>query len=133
MNYVTLLKTKNLKATPQRLTIVEELYTHGHLNIDQLYSALVEKFPSISLATIYKNINAMSDIFFISEVKIPHKKSVYELTKESHAHLVCSECSSVEDIILHSSHLLEEIEKSSSFKVITQNILLEGVCKECQT
>lgn len=132
MDFVTLLKDKHLKATPQRLTIVEELYTHGHLNIDQLYNALVAKFPSVSLATIYKNINAMSDIFFISEVKIPHQKSVYELTKETHAHLVCSKCASVEDIVLKSSDLIKEVQNHTSFKVENENILLEGLCPKCQ-
>ena len=56
MNYIALLKDNNLKVTPQRLTIVEELYVNGHMNIDQVYKSLQEKFPSISLATIYKNI-----------------------------------------------------------------------------
>ena len=56
------------------------------MNIDDLYKKLLSKFPSVSLATIYKNINAMVEKVFLSEVKIPNTKSVYELVKTEHAH-----------------------------------------------
>ena len=52
MNYTKLLKDYNLKVTPQRIAIVDELHKHGHMNIDSLYQVLLVKFPSISLATI---------------------------------------------------------------------------------
>ena len=91
-NYTNLLKEYDLKVTPQRVAIVEELYNNGHMNIDDLYKKLLSKFPSVSLATIYKNINAMVEKVFLSEVKIPNTKSVYELVKTEHAHLVCSCC-----------------------------------------
>ena len=82
------------------MAIVEELYNNGHMNIDDLYKKLLSKFPSVSLATIYKNINAMVEKVFLSEVKIPNSKSVYELIKTEHAHLVCSSCGHIEDIML---------------------------------
>ena len=97
-NYTNLLKEYDLKVTPQRVAIVEELYNNGHMNIDDLYKKLLSKFPSVSLATIYKNINAMVEKVFLSEVKIPNSKSVYELVKTEHAHLVCSCCGYIEDI-----------------------------------
>ena len=108
-NYTVLLKDYNLKVTPQRVAIVEELYLNGHMNIDDLYQKLLAKFPSISLATIYKNINAMVEKVFLSEVKIPNTKSVFELVKEEHAHLVCSDCGNIEDMMLDVSSVLTEV------------------------
>ena len=89
LNISGLLKDYDLKVTPQRVAIVEELYTNGHMNIDEIYKKLIQRFPSVSLATIYKNINSMVERVFLSEVKIPNEKSVYELIKTEHAHLVC--------------------------------------------
>ncbi len=132
MNYVTLLKENSLKATPQRLTIVEELYLNGHLNIDELYQILQAKFPSISLATIYKNINAMIAISFLSEVKLPQRKSVYELTKKEHSHAVCSECDTIVDIELKTETLLNEASKISNFKLNEISIVFNGVCSNCR-
>ena len=130
-NYTNLLKEYDLKVTPQRVAIVEELYKNGHMNIDDLYKKLLSKFPSVSLATIYKNINAMIEKVFLSEVKIPNSKSVYELVKTEHAHLVCSCCGAIEDVTLDASSLLNEVSTLSSFKIDSTNIVLSGICPKC--
>jgi len=85
-DYREILKTYNLKATPQRMYMIEEIEKKGHIDIDNLYESLKNIFPYISLATVYKNINSMMDNGFITEVKIPKHKARYELSKERHAH-----------------------------------------------
>lgn len=130
-NYTSLLKDYDLKVTPQRVAIVEELYLNGHMNIDDLYKKLLSKFPSISLATIYKNINAMVEKVFLSEVKIPNAKSVYELVKEEHAHMVCSSCGYIEDVTINTSTIINEASSLSQFKVDSTNIVLNGICPKC--
>ena len=131
-NYTNLLKEYDLKVTPQRVAIVEELFKNGHMNIDDLYKKLLSKFPSVSLATIYKNINAMVEKVFLSEVKIPNSKSVYELVKTEHAHLVCSCCGNIEDIMLDPSSIISEVSTLSSFKIDSTNIVLSGICPKCK-
>ena len=131
MNYTNLLKDYDLKVTPQRVAIVEQLHTNGHMNIDDLYKRLLEKFPSISLATIYKNINAMIDKIFLSEVKIPNSKSVYELVKEEHAHLVCSSCNSIDDVIIDTSVISNEASVKSGFEIQSSDIVFSGQCTQC--
>lgn len=131
VNFTTLLKGYNLKVTPQRVAIVEELYTHGHMNIDDLYKKLLDRFPSVSLATIYKNINSMVEKVFLSEVKIPNSKTVYELVKGEHAHLVCSNCQEIMDIKLDSKYIKEQVENLSNFRVNQTDIVLSGVCQKC--
>ena len=69
-NYTNLLKEYDLKVTPQRVAIVEELFKNGHMNIDDLYKKLLSKFPSVSLATIYKNINAMVEKVFLDVIAV---------------------------------------------------------------
>ena len=130
-NSTILLKEFNLKVTPQRVAIVDELYYKGHINIDDLYSSMLKKFPSISLATIYKNVNSMVEKFFISEVKIPNEKSVYELVKEEHSHLVCGSCKNIEDVIIDTSSVLKELSTISTFNVTNTNVVFTGLCKKC--
>ena len=47
---------------------------------------------SSAASDVYKrqNINSMVERVFLSEVKIPNEKSVYELIKTEHAHLAVS-------------------------------------------
>jgi Fur family peroxide stress response transcriptional regulator len=132
MDYVALLKDNNLKVTPQRLEIVQELYRQRHMSIDEIYKSLQNKFPSISLATIYKNINAMIDIFFITEIKIPYKKSVYELTKARHSHVVCNKCNTILDIDVDIDSIFNQAKILSDYSLEECSIVLNGLCPKCK-
>jgi Fur family peroxide stress response transcriptional regulator len=131
-NFTDILRAHHLKATPQRLEIANTLYRHGHVNIEDLYETMLKKFNSISLATIYKNINIMVDNAFIQEVKIPHQKSVYELTKETHSHLVCERCGIVEDITLDLSSINALAAHATNFQINKADLVFSGLCKKCQ-
>jgi Fur family peroxide stress response transcriptional regulator len=132
MDYVALLKEYQLKVTPQRLAIVQALDHQGHMAIEDLYQTMQKNFPSISLATIYKNITAMMEVLFLTEVKLPNQKSVYELAKQEHAHLRCSQCHAIMDIELDTSKLINEAVKLSGFQINESSIVLNGLCKNCQ-
>ena len=132
MNYLQKLQEHQLKATPQRLLIVEHLDRYGHMNIDDLYIKLKKSFPSLSLATIYKNINLMIEKLFISEVKIPNQKSVYELTKAEHAHMVCASCATIIDVKLDTTPLSDEAQSLTHFKVRETSVVFSGLCPNCQ-
>ncbi len=131
MNYIATLQKHNLKVTPQRLEIVDILYKNGHMSIDELYKSLQSKFPSLSLATIYKNINTMCEKFFLSEVKLPNVKSVYELTKEAHSHAICSECGAIVDIDIDTSSIFEQAKSNSNFQLKESAIVFKGICPDC--
>jgi len=133
MDYITLLQNYNLKVTPQRLEIVDILYKNGHINIDDLYKSLKNKFPSLSLATIYKNINKMCEKLFLSEVKIPNKKNVYELVKKEHSHVVCSKCNAIMDIDLDTTNILTQAQSLSNYSLDKSSIVLNGICPKCKS
>ncbi len=133
MNYISMLQNNNLKVTPQRLEIVDILYKNGHINIDDLYKSLQSKFPTLSLATIYKNIHTMCDKLFLSEVKIPNRKNVYELSKKEHSHIICLECNIILDINLDISRVVNEAEEMSKFNLSTSQIIFNGLCPKCSS
>lgn len=132
INYTDELRRHNLKATPQRLAISDALHSCGHINVDTLYEIMLSKFNSISLATIYKNINLMLEYSYIQEVKIPQNKSVYELTKTSHSHLVCTKCGKVEDVTLNIKPIISEVNVNNAFNISKADLVLSGICKNCQ-
>ena len=131
-NYTEILRQHNLKATPQRLEITNALYTNGHISIENLYDVMLKKFNSISLATIYKNINLMLEASFIQEVKIPNEKSVYELTKDTHSHIVCDSCGEIMDIELNLESIMSNAAQTSSYKINKSALIFSGTCKNCQ-
>jgi len=108
------------------------LYTSGHISIENLYDVMLKKFNSISLATIYKNINLMLEASFIQEVKIPNEKSVYELTKETHSHIICDSCGEIRDIELNLDSVISNAAQSSNYNIKKSALILSGTCKNCQ-
>ncbi len=132
MNYETLLREHHLKVTPQRLSILSIMHDKGHISIEELFSHIKKKFTSISLATLYKNVNAMLENKLISEVKIPHNKSKYELSKTEHMHMVCTQCESVTDIHINVHELLEQVKDQSHYKIENYSVIFSGICEACQ-
>ena len=132
MNKNQLLQKYNLKSTPQRLEIIDLLLKNGHCSIDSLYHSLKIKFPSISLSTIYKNINTMRDKCFLSEVKISGQKNAYELIKDEHSHVVCIKCHQILDIQVNVSELLNQAKEASHYKLNESSVVFHGICSKCE-
>jgi len=126
-NYRSLLEDSNLKTTPQRLAILKELDKYGHASIEEIYESIKEMFPSISLATIYKNINALKEEDVISEICL-HQKPKFEIKKEPHAHFVCKKCGKVEDIPFDEV-INKEIDKK--YPNSQKELYIYGICKSC--
>ena len=131
MEKTALLQKYNLKATPQRLEIVNVLSIHGHMSINELYSSLLVKFPSISLATIYKNINIMLEKGFLLEVKLSGQKNVFELIKDNHSHVACLKCTDIIDIDLNIEVILQEVKSISDYKIESNSLIFNGLCPKC--
>ncbi len=132
--YTALLKENNLKSTFQRIHTLEVIDRNGHISIDDIYEEVTKVHPSLSLATIYKNIVLMVQKGVVVEVPIAGQKSKYELSKADHIHLVCTQCGEVIDkpCINNTSNLLQELTNDEHFKLNKRQINLYGVCKDCQ-
>jgi len=133
-DYATLLKECGLKATFQRMNILESIEQYGHMTIDAIYEKVIKTHPSLSLATVYKNIILMVEKGVLVEVPITGEKAKYELLKADHIHLVCTECGEVEDKPhnLDADALFTSMTKEENFTLNKQQINLYGVCAECQ-
>jgi len=132
--YVTLLKESGLKATFQRMHILEVIEKYGHMSIESIYDEVVKVHPSLSLATIYKNIILMVEKGVVVEVPISGLKPKYELKKEEHIHLICIKCGEVEDrpCNINTNNIFNSISKDENFILKNQQINLYGVCETCQ-
>ncbi|WP_456429978.1 Fur family transcriptional regulator [Nitratifractor sp.] len=133
--YAELLKTHGLKATFQRMTILSVIDRMGHATVDEIYESVLETHPTLSLATVYKNIVAMVGQGVLVEVPISGRKSKYELKKSEHLHLICTECGGVEDHPLDRviGEDTQKIAENSSFELHGRQVNLYGVCAKCRT
>ena len=131
-NFTSILKEHKLKATPQRLAILESIFNHGHITIDNLYNDIKSKFSSISQATIYKNISDMTKTMLLLEVKLPNEKSVYEIVKENHSHVLCNICKEIIDVEINTSAMTNNISKEYNFSINQCSLIFSGTCQKCK-
>lgn len=132
INYENILREHNLKATNQRVAILSTMEKKGHISIEDLYSHLKPDFPSISLATLYKNIHAMLKNELLAEVKVENSKTHFEIVSNDHAHLYCEKCRKLVDLDIEFEKLNSEILKDSGFLLNKTNLTFSGICISCQ-
>ena len=133
-NYAQLLKDHGLKATFQRMTILSAIDEMGHANVDEIYEKVLETHPTLSLATVYKNIIKMVEREVLVEVPIVGHKSKYEIRKHEHIHLICRQCGcvvdkAIDDVLIHDT---EELARKSAFTLQNRQVNLYGICADCQ-
>lgn len=131
MNFERELKSKRLKATPQRLAILRDIEQSGHATIEGIYDRILANYPSTSLATIYKNVTIMCESDILSEVKAPGYKQRYEIKQKKHVHVMCEKCGKLQDLYIDYSSLQNECEKESGFKLDSLSAVFTGICSEC--
>lgn len=134
-NHALLLKEHELKATFQRMQILEVIEKYGHIAIEAIYEEVSKIHSSLSLATIYKNILLMTQKGVLTEIPIIGKKSKYEILKDEHIHLICTECGTVMDKMLDDDTAMdtEKVAKTSSFSLEHRQVNLYGICYHCQS
>jgi len=131
---IKLLNEFGLKATPQRLDILSAIEKLGHANIDEIYKIVKKSNPTISLATVYKNITALVEKSLLKEVALNNFKSKYELSKDKHSHLICKVCGNVKDIGLNSqiSNIAKDLSNKENFNFEDIELNIYGVCNSCK-
>lgn len=132
MDYTEQLKAHGLKITPQRIAILEEIEAAGHIDVDHLYEILCMSFPSISLATVYKNVNQLYELKVLEVIKVPNHKLQYEISKEPHIHLACDACGSVIDMDQCIDELMDSAQEESGYLLNHSSVVLNGLCPSCQ-
>ena len=129
---VKILKNHSIKITSQRLEILKYLNEHHtHPDVEEIYSELKKKHPSLSRTTVYNSLGILKKNKIVQSLTISGSKLRYDIEEGLHHHFLCKKCGTILDIsitcpnmgrILHGGHRVEEVH--GYFK---------GICKNCQT
>jgi Fe2+ or Zn2+ uptake regulation protein len=125
------------RRSKQRETILEVMQRHGgHLTADQIYVLARPRLPRLSLGTVYRNLRILAAQGRVREIDFGHTSSYFELAKESHYHLICRLCGSIEDAAVPVTKALTALARSSltrsGFKVEDHRLGFVGICRSCQ-
>ena len=123
-----------IAATHQRQVLYEVMQKmDGHPSLDEVYDRVRERVPSVSLATVYKNIHLFVESGVLREVSLHHGSVRVERNEELHHHLVCSKCKSIQDIDERELGFDAcRAKLPGGFQVERYAIDVIGVCAQCQ-
>ena len=129
----TELQRSGMRLTPQRVAICQLLTaTDEHPTAAMIFDSLKPQFPSLSLATVYKNIHVFLDAGLLREVSPFHGTLRLEGTLEDHHHLVCTRCKTIVDL---ESEDLTPVQLRRSpppgFEVLRYSVEFQGLCAAC--
>ena len=132
-NLVLELKKHDLKATPQRIAIYNYLCsTVEHPNADTIYKALNPLYPSMSLATVYKTLDALKTAHLIQELNVGEDSFRYDATVQNHPHAICVGCGKVYDININTDDIREKVNNETDFEFVDQQIYCYVKCPSCK-
>ena len=88
-----------LKYSRQRESIKDYLmHTNAHPTADMVYLHVKEQFPNISLGTVYRNLNLLSDMGEIIKIPTPDGADRFDGRTVPHYHFFCTECGCMKDM-----------------------------------
>ncbi|MCG8640083.1 MAG: transcriptional repressor [Desulfobacterales bacterium] len=129
------LRDEGHKITPQRMAIVKILSkSENHPSVEDIYDQIKEDFPTMSLATVYRNIVLIKSLGEVLELGFPDGSNRYDGNKPyPHPHVVCIQCKKIVDPDLDSlDNMTEEVAKETEFKILNHRLDFFGICKRCQ-
>jgi Fur family peroxide stress response transcriptional regulator len=123
-----------LAATHQRYVIYRVLAeSRDHPSPELVVERVRREIPSISHATVYKNIHTFVEIGLLREVNTLHQTSRLDANLDRHHHLVCVKCQKVVDFY---DRTLDQARAKQDaplgFRIERYQVEAHGLCPECQ-
>jgi len=146
-NKQTNIKTKSLKKIPKTLNglglritnqraLILEVIRQGqeHLDADEVYRQAREKWPRLSLSTVYRTLQTLKKLGLVEEVHFDEAHHHYEIKPPTeHHHLVCLGCGKVVEFECPMSQKMkEDVSREKGFKVINAEVRMTGYCPACR-
>ena len=134
---ITLLRTAGIRATPQRLMVLEVLHEArgGHLTADDVCRAVQERYPSFNRSTTYRVLELLSALGLVQQTRLGDAVAHFEAVDQPdrHHHLVCVSCGQVQNV---PADVLGEIgvrlAARHGFHIGTVDLMIQGECARCR-
>ena len=124
---------KPFRMTPQRKVILEELRkSKSHPTADEVYVQVRRKLPRISLATVYRNLELLSENGLVRRITSGPGPMRYDGGLAPHFHVRCVVCGAIEDVMLQLDERIDAVAaQQTGYEVMGHELEFSGVCPAC--
>jgi len=125
-------KGSRLKRTPQRLAILQFLDGNtSHPSAEDIYRAVSKQYQSMSFATVYNTLHALTKAGVLRELTIDPERRRYDPDTSCHHHLICINCGRIVDV---SGGVTVDLpsDMARDFTILGNHVEFYGRCPACQ-
>lgn len=123
-----------MKYSKQRELILEAVQNNPiHPTADEVYTLLKPENPSLSLGTVYRNLNLLSEMGQIRKIKLANASDRFDGRVCEHYHMICNQCGTVYDLDLALfQDLTDQILAQTGFQPQDHEFVVHGICESCR-
>lgn len=120
-----------VRITRQRSAIRQAIEQAGRPLLPQELLTLAQQaIPNLNLATVYRNLNLLTEEGAVAPVHLPGQPTRFEAAGHHHHHFLCRSCDRVYDIHACSSEISRLAPRG--FEVLDHEVILYGRCPGCR-
>ena len=126
---------RKIRHTLQREIVYQAILSMpGHVTADMVYDNIHAAHPSISRATVYRNLRMLEAEGRIMRIDVPGSADCFEAHTREHYHIRCASCGKLFDAKLRYMPNLVELEQAadSEFEICACNLMFVGYCPDCR-
>ena len=129
----TALRERGMRVTPQRVVLHRALRElDRHVTADELLDAVADRLPNVSLPTIYATLELLEELGMVRRVQRAGT-TLFDPRVDSHHHLVCTICGSIEDLdSTLDTAALERAAARHGFEHERIEAVVHGRCASCR-
>jgi len=117
--------------TPQRQMILDAINNlASHPTAEEVYLRVSKTHPTISRATVYRNLAFAVQSGEISSAGILDGAMRYDHNNHEHFHFVCDRCKKIVDVLCFD--LNANLPTIADLKIKKVELILRGTCKDCE-
>ena len=103
--------------------------SEDHMTADQIFSQLKVCYPSISLATVYNNLNKLCGAGAVRRISISGSPDRYDRAVR-HDHIVCSRCGKLTDVRFED--LTDSLKRQMGEDFLFYDLKVYSICPSCR-
>jgi Fur family zinc uptake transcriptional regulator len=132
-NFLQQLREQGFKLTGKRRAIVDILLEQDrYITAKELIKKLRDLYPSISVDTVYRNLNLLKEEKIVEESEFGEGGSRFRIrcSSQHHHHFVCLSCGRTEPLLECPMGLVDMVPKG--FDVVSHRFEVHGYCSQCK-
>src|SRR6476659_10141784 len=128
-------KTRKQARTTKQLGTIWEMIKNdkSQPNADRIYDRVRRNLPSISLGTVYRNLQKLVADQKL-QVLMRGRSQHFDPLVERHQHFICETCDRVYDVLVDKQKEIKPFKlPHEGFKVTSHQLAFYGTCKHCSS